>query len=72
MIGALINSLQIALPLSDRIVVFNDGAIEQIGNAEESSTFVGDVATTGDVTTVTLDDGTCRPTAGSQAVNGAR
>ena len=54
--------------------MFNDGAIEQIGTAEdlyerpaslfvarflgESSTFAGEASTTGDVTTVTLDDGT--------------
>ena len=60
-----------ALALSDRIAVFNNGAIEQIGTAEElyerpaslfvarflgeSSTFAGDCSTTGDVTTVTLD-----------------
>ena len=63
-----------ALALPDRIVVFNDGALAQIGTAEElyerppslfvarflgeSSTFVGDVATTGGLSTVTLDDGT--------------
>ncbi len=62
-----------ALALSDRIAVFNDGAIEQIGTAEdlyerpaslfvarflgESTTFAGAASTTGDVTTVTLDDG---------------
>jgi putative spermidine/putrescine transport system ATP-binding protein len=60
-----------ALALSDRIAVFNDGAIEQIGTAEdlyerpaslfvarflgESSTFAGECSSTGDVTTVTLD-----------------
>jgi putative spermidine/putrescine transport system ATP-binding protein len=59
-----------ALALSDRIAVFNDGAIEQIGTAEdlyerpaslfvarflgESSTFAGECSTAGDVTTVTL------------------
>ena len=63
-----------ALALSDRIAVFNNGAIEQIGTAEdlyerpaslfvarflgESSTFAGAASTTGDVTSVTLDDGT--------------
>ena len=62
-----------ALALSDRIAVFNNGAIEQIGTAEdlyerpatlfvarflgESSTFAGAASTTGDVTSVTLDDG---------------
>jgi putative spermidine/putrescine transport system ATP-binding protein len=59
-----------ALALSDRIAVFNDGAIEQIGTAEdlyerpaslfvarflgESSTFAGKSTTAGDVTTVTI------------------
>ena len=59
-----------ALALSDRIAVFNDGAIEQIGTAEdlyerpsslfvarflgESSTFAGEGTTDGDVTTVSI------------------
>jgi putative spermidine/putrescine transport system ATP-binding protein len=59
-----------ALALSDRIAVFNDGAIEQIGTAEdlyerpaslfvarflgESSTFAGECSSAGDVTTVSL------------------
>lgn len=60
-----------ALALSDRIAVFNNGAIEQIGTAEElyerpaslfvarflgeSSTFAGECSSAGDVTTVSLD-----------------
>ena len=63
-----------ALALSDRIAVFNNGTIEQIGTAEDlyerpaslfvarflgdSSTFAGEGSTTGDVTTVTLDEQT--------------
>ena len=59
-----------ALALSDRIAVFSEARVEQIGTPEElyerpvslfvarflgeSSTFAGECSTTGDVTTVTL------------------
>jgi putative spermidine/putrescine transport system ATP-binding protein len=75
-----------ALALSDRIAVFNNGAIEQIGTAEdlyerpaslfvarflgESSTFAGEFSTSGDVTTVTLEDGTV--SANGRLESGAR
>ncbi|MET0992711.1 MAG: ABC transporter ATP-binding protein [Mycobacterium sp.] len=75
-----------ALALSDRIAVFNNGAIEQIGTAEElyerpeslfvarflgeSSTFAGECSTAGDVTTVTLDEQTV--SANGRLDNGGR